>query len=68
MIEGFFSRELFSELLNSKELGYYGVITSAAVLKFQRHYDVASNSELTSLRGRLVGPKTRRALNDIFSI
>lgn len=67
MIDGTFSRDLYSSLLKTDELGYYGVITSKAVLAFQRKYNVASTSELDSLMGRIVGPKTRRALNKIFA-
>jgi hypothetical protein len=48
---------------NIESSGYYGSITAQAVLSFQRKYAVASEDELIQLAGRLVGPKTLKALN-----
>ena len=47
--------------------GYYGSITAKAVLAFQKKYKVASNEELNSLKGRVVGPKTIKTLNEFFN-
>ena len=56
--EGFFPTNVAST-------GRYLAITARAVLAFQRKYRVASEAELASLAGRVVGPKTREALNQI---
>lgn len=45
--------------------GYYGPITKAAVRAFQTKYAVASPSELRTIDGRRVGPKTRQKLNEL---
>ena len=50
-----------------KPTGFYGTVTSAAVLKFQKRYAVAPVSELNAIQGKRVGPKTRKKLNEIFS-
>lgn len=47
--------------------GYYGSVTSKAVLAFQKKYQVASTAELDELQGRVTGTKTRAKLNEIFS-
>lgn len=47
--------------------GYFGTITSAAVLAFQVHYKVAPMSELLSLNGKLVGVATRGQLNSLYN-
>ena len=52
--------------LNVDLTGYYGNITARAVLGFQKKERVASDSELDQLAGRVVGPKTREALNGIY--
>lgn len=49
--------------VNIQATGYYGAITAKAVLAFQRKYNVASESEINQLQGRVVGPKTLKALN-----
>lgn len=67
MIDGEFSRELYTELLKKSELGYYGDVTRRAVLDFQRKYAVASPAELDLLGGKVVGVKTQKALNKLFS-
>jgi len=46
--------------------GNYLEITRQSVEKYQRHYKVASDWELDYVRGRIVGPKTRRFLNGIM--
>lgn len=43
--------------------GYYGKITSAAVMDFQLQNKVASETEISDLQGRIIGPKTLEALN-----
>lgn len=50
-----------------KPTSYYGDITAKAVKSFQYKYNVAPASEIESLGGRTIGPKTRIALNNIFS-
>jgi hypothetical protein len=47
--------------------GYYGNITAKAVLAFQKKHNVASDSELDALAGRIVGPKTIAKLNELYS-
>lgn len=47
--------------------GFYGGITATGVLRFQAQYQVASKQELAALGGRVVGPKTRAALNRLFA-
>lgn len=47
--------------------GYYGDITAAAVLSFQRKYKVASTAELNGLNGKRVGAKTLAKLNELFN-
>ena len=56
--EGFFPTNIAST-------GRYLSITAKAVLRFQRKYNVASEAELSALGGRVVGPKTREALNQL---
>jgi hypothetical protein len=53
---------------NVASTGYYGSITAKAVYAFQVAHKVASLSELDSLRGRRVGEKTIKALNEIYSV
>lgn len=53
---------------NVMSTGYYGSITAKAVYAFQVAHKVASLSELDSLRGRRVGEKTIKALNEIYSL
>ncbi len=53
---------------NVASTGYYGSITARAVDSFQRAHQVAPLSELNSLRGRRVGEKTIKALNEKYSI
>ena len=53
---------------NVSSTGYYGSITAKAVYNFQVAHQVASLSELNSLGGRRVGPKTIKALNEIYSL
>lgn len=42
--------------------GYYGVQTSQAVLDYQFARAIAPGAELNDLRGKYLGPKTRKAL------
>jgi hypothetical protein len=53
---------------NIASTGYYGAITAKAVDSFQRAHQVAPLSELDALRGRRVGDKTIKVLNDIYSL
>ena len=53
---------------NVTSTGYYGSITAKAVYAFQVTHKVAPLSELDSLRGRRVGEKTIKALNEIYSL
>ncbi|GIW70352.1 MAG: hypothetical protein KatS3mg101_1099 [Patescibacteria group bacterium] len=52
---------------NVESTGYYGAITAKAVLAFQKKYKVADDAELDALGGRIVGPKTRSKLNELYS-
>lgn len=47
--------------------GFYGTLTAASVLAFQKAKNVAPISELESLNGGTVGPATRTALNVLFN-
>jgi len=47
--------------------GYYGSITARGVLQWQKKHNVAKTKELDELQGRLVGPKTLKKLNEIYS-
>jgi hypothetical protein len=53
--------------LNAESTGYYGSITAKGVLNFQKKYQIASDAELDALGGRIVGPKTRSKLNELYS-
>jgi len=53
---------------NVASTGYYGSITAKAVYAFQVAHKVAPLSELDSLRGRRVGDKTIKALNETYSL
>lgn len=53
---------------NVASTGYYGSITAKAVDNFQRAHQVVPLSELDSLRGRRVGDKTIKALNEKYSL
>lgn len=48
---------------NIQSTGYFGSITAEAVYKYQTAHGVASQAELDSLKGRVVGPATRTSLN-----
>ena len=51
---------------NTDSSGYYGAITAKAVLAFQMKYQVASNEELQTIGGKIVGPKTIKKLNELY--
>ena len=53
---------------NVSSTGYYGSVTAKAVYAFQVAHKVAPLSELDSLRGRRVGEKTIKVLNEIYSL
>lgn len=53
--------------MNQEITGYYGTKTAAAVIAFQKKYNVASLVEITFLRGRRCGTKTLNKLNSIFN-
>lgn len=52
---------------NIESTGYFGSITSKAVLAFQKKYHVDTDIELDALQGRIVGPKTISTLNELYS-
>lgn len=56
---GFFPKSIEST-------GNYLQITAKAVLDFQKYYKVASSWELYFLGGKVVGPKTRKKLNELI--
>ena len=66
MIDGEFSKDLYKQLLDEKQLGYYGSVTQKAVREFQSRYKVASLAELLIVNGRRAGAKTRVKLNELF--
>lgn len=51
--------------VNVESTGYYGNITAKAVYNFQVAHNVAGIDELNALQGRVVGPKTLKALNNL---
>jgi hypothetical protein len=51
---------------NIESTGYYGSITAEAVMKFQKKYTVADESEIDSLQGKRVGEKTIAKLNELY--
>jgi hypothetical protein len=51
--------------LDRDSTGYYGAVTAKAVLEFQKKYQVAPDTELDLLQGRLIGPKTLAKLNEL---
>ena len=73
MIDGNFDRELYTELLKEGSLGYFkpNGVTQKALLSFQIEHLVPSKQStaaaLITLNGRNCGPKTRAALNALFS-
>ncbi len=52
---------------NIASTGYYGAISSKAVLAWQKLHNVAPNTELDPLMGRSFGPKSVLAANSIYS-
>lgn len=52
--------------VNTESTGYYGAITSKAVLEFQKKYKVDTVEALDQLQGRIVGSKTRTKLNQLI--
>lgn len=57
----------YEGLFNNASTGYYGPLSSQAVMAFQRKYQVASESEIVSLQGKRCGSKTINQLNLIFN-
>jgi hypothetical protein len=51
---------------NLAPTGFYGPITSQAVLKYQIKYMVSDPATLAELGGHVVGPATRAKLNSMF--
>lgn len=49
---------------NTESTGYYGNITALAVYNFQIAFKVASPIELNALKGKYVGPKTLKVINN----
>lgn len=58
--EGFFP-------INTESTGFFGSITSKAVMDFQRKYKAIPESEIVRLKGNLVGPGTRAKLNELYA-
>jgi peptidoglycan hydrolase-like protein with peptidoglycan-binding domain len=58
--EGFFPA-------NIEYTGNYGPITAKAVLEFQQKYNIGTPQEITSLKGKIVGPKTLAKLNELYN-
>lgn len=52
---------------NISSTGYYGAITAKGVYHFQVRYEVAPMNELNTLQGRIVGQRTIRKLNELYS-
>lgn len=65
MIDGTFSRDLFAQLLESNELGFFksNGATQKALFDYQIKHKVAPMPELLSIQGRRAGVKTRALLN-----
>jgi len=53
--------------VNIESTGNYLEITRRAVYNFQKKYQVAPIEEIEYLQGKVVGPKTRKKLNEIFA-
>jgi peptidoglycan hydrolase-like protein with peptidoglycan-binding domain len=53
--------------VNVDKTGLYGSVTAKAVLGFQTKYNLGTVEELTALAGKLVGPKTRAKLNELYA-
>jgi hypothetical protein len=64
MIDGEFNKDLYSSLLKTSGLGYYGITTAKALYDYQVKYKVSSMIELNALAGKSCGPKTRAHLNN----
>lgn len=58
--EGLFPTEVEST-------GRYLQITAKAIMEFQKKHKVASTAEIVALEGKVVGPKTRAKLNELYS-
>jgi hypothetical protein len=52
---------------NVQSTGYYGAITAKHVLAWQKKYVIDHPYELDKLGGKIVGPKTRSKLNELYS-
>lgn len=65
MIDGTFSRDLYTQLLASNELGFFkpNGTTQKALLDYQIKHKVAPMTELLNLHGSRAGAKTRASLN-----
>lgn len=57
----------YEGLFKNVSTGFYGDLTCGAVLKFQKKYKIASDRELDSLHGKVVGPKTLLKLNQLYA-
>lgn len=49
--------------VNTSSTGFYGSITAKAVLAFQNKYSIPTDG----MEGKVVGPKTRAKLNELYS-
>lgn len=51
---------------NVESTGFYGSVTAKGILTWQLKYKIALEYELKSLKGKIVGPKTIKKLNEIY--
>lgn len=52
---------------NTDSTGYYGALTSKAVMAFQKKYQIANDVIINELAGKQVGPATIKKLNELYS-
>lgn len=57
----------FEGVFNNVSTGYYGPLTAAGVLAFQKKHKVSSVQNLNSLQGKNVGPLTLKKLNELYN-
>lgn len=56
----------FEGVFKNASTGYYGPLTAAAVLAFQKKHKVSSDKDLNALQGKKVGPLTLQKLNELY--
>ncbi len=67
MLDGSFNTEVYKDLFQNKDLGFYGTFTRQAVYNYQVKHNIAPLPELKALNGGRVGEKTVVFLNSIYS-